>query len=1535
MYGMEPTAKGRTEKSFSYIVRAPSSDGFDVMNVDVKIDTSWIFQDADDSDEEQGCLPEGVARSPDLHTGRLRKQLESSEQKLLAAVDKYVMSESGLRSRIQELELSERKLLQKVDQLSGHVFQERSASVRAQEKLEALQGELASQVREKEHAARRQRWRLRRLRERLRRKDEALGRQAAALERCRRIQRRQLRLVCGQERILRAQVQRLELDVRRLCGAAGLLLAELDASAPGSPLPPGPAGRPGVPEEAAELRALRARAERDERERDEAARRLREQRATERRLRGQLEELRCSIYGLQLSEIGLQGQVEDLAQQNRRLRKELGAQAPGERALSTAGHGSLDALGRVQDGSLLLPREDALGACGSHSRQTSPDSDGAPPPRGSAGQPSEGSCTWGCIEAGQGPPALMPGPETTDELPGDFAGSDCGQFTPAEPNLGEQTLLLICGCPPGQWVDGSLLPVEPAWMSEQKLAAAPAQESLLVQTSTRPPWGQAGDPAPLPLPLPLLLLEASTEGQQAQQGLEARPPPAPSASGHPSRDHHRARSHDASLCQESPCISSHRFPRRGPRDLKDLWKEGGGAPGWRPEMQGLRIWGRKEEDLSDRCQPCQESCENLSLQDGVGTPESSQNENGGPEPQPPPEALLPLLQRAASVSAQGPESLGRRGQGEGRVWGLREGGLSSSLSEEEAPEAAFSSAPGTNRPPPKGAQPLAEQGRAIRRVQGKEKIHVWSANALLLPEDSPEDSPEDEGQEEEEEKVLHLEGSRSGHRDVPEESGSEDCEVQETRFLLDEGGLLPSPGLALLPEGAGPTSHLWAPNGAHDGMVLRLEEFEKEMEACFQQLSILMRGSGGRGWNTSSLAGENWSFARRWPGCREHAYPQQALANQSTDTWFANNANPRKRSEDAKLGKTEALGTSQVLPGLVPDLVDLSPGPPEGPSELGQSGLPQQPRTLKGVRRRFRWLISGLKKESSKVLHDNAKLQGDQERCHRKLRILEKERERNAKKISALEQDKSVLLGDIAHLRRELDRHVQVISDLEDCNGKSYCKISELEEENQRLKRDLGQLQKAMSASIRKSKGGMGCITLENWELSALTSELGVSYKELIKDVVLGIEDMIRAFRAENEHLLRRIRVLEGEVTSGSSTDGGRLVGAEACPQGKSTVVVDKVNAGENGVQVTQLSEQLTLRVPGPPSEQEMGLAGGWTGTCSGLENSRCSSESTAPSLVWGDAPGSSAPQGNTGEEGVKEAHLEKEDKGPSCSADRGRALRSPPHGPQEPEAEASEEDLRLSIRQLRHQALTLRCQLRDQGSAPRPLPASRGEVARLRGQLDELQKKHHEANLAVTPLKAKLASLVQKCLERNHLITHLLWELHRHGAVNHLLSEMARSMVNDTALAEYAATFLAPRVPETSHHLDVDSEKTAVVRVQKYLLNPEMDSVLQRPLHSESWPIPETEWPVQTARLDSLKFPGPSGTTPDPGICLAAVPGEPGLPLQGLQERGGMTCPVLQANALPPSPELLSPERILTLHQELRQSISRSSQVNKSPLEL
>nr|XP_025743280.1 uncharacterized protein C4orf50 homolog [Callorhinus ursinus] len=1367
LYGMEPTATGRTEKSFSYVVRAPSSDGFDVMNVDVKIDTRWVFQDAEDSGEERGRPADRAAGSPDVDTGTLRKQLESSERKLLATVDKYVMSEAGLRSRIQELELSERHLLRTVEQLSARMAQERSAAVQAQEKLQALLGELASQVLEKERAARR-------LRERLRRKDEALGRQAAALERGRRTQRLQLGLLREQERGLREQVQRLERDVRRLCRAAGLLLAELDAPAPGSPRPrPRPLGRAGPrgdPGEAAERRALQTRAERGEREQDEAARRLRDHRATERRLRGQLEDLRCCIYELKLSEIGLQGQVEDLARQNQSLREALGAQAPGERARSAAPAGHCSRVVVILRPPLGLTRLESV-----------------------RNQPSEGRCSWGCIGVGQGPSVLVPGLETTDESLEDVTGSDCGLPTPAEPSLDEQALLLPCGCPPGQYRDGSPLPVELAWILGRRLTAAQAQGSfLLVQTSTVPPRGPARDPSSL---LPLLQ-ESSPQESQMQQMLDAR------AIGQPRRDHHWARSPKAPLCQESPQTSSHRFPRRGPRDLKDPWKDGGG-PEWRTEEQGARrAWDRKEEDVHrDGSKLSQESRVNLNLRGGVCIQNGAlETQASASCPWPRPNLPLPLLQGEVSVPTEGPKPLSGRGRG------------------------------------------------------------------------------------------------------------------------------------------TEPTSNPWALSKGPGSSELRLDEFEKEMEACFQQLSILELEGGGRWPQASTLAGESRNLPGKWPRYQGKAYSWQALGNEGLDICLASEVRPGEVSEEIRPGETEALGASVVLPGTVPDLDDVSPRP-EGPAELGRN---QPPRALERQKRRFQQLISGLKKERSQVLRDNAELWGDRERCRRKLRILEKERDRNGTKIATLGQENSTLLGDISHLKGELDQCWQVISELEDCNGKSYSKISELEQENEKLKRHVAQLHKATWESLRKSQGVVERVTLGNQELKALISELGVSYKELMKGVMLGIEDTVRAFSGENAHLLRRIRVLETEVAVGASTAVGCVVRAEEGLQGESKMQGDKGNIVEREGQVTRLSGQLTPRAHGLPLEEKSGPADRWMGPSLGTENSRYDVNSGTLSLVWGDAEVSSAPQGHINGAGIKEAHLEEEEERPGCSADPGQAPTTPSNGPQlrDPEVDPPTEDLRLRVGRLQHQVLTLQCQLRDQASAHLQLQVTLGEAARLRDQLQAPEDARHPwTHLAVSllpHLQAKLASLVQKCRERNRLIRHILQELCRHGAEDQLLSEMAQSMGDDVVLAEYAATFLAPGLPETSRHLDVESEKAAVVRAQKYLLNPKMDSIIiQRPLHSESWPLPEAEWPAQTARLHSLKLPLPSGWTSAPGVCPAEATSEPALPTQHLQEEGGLSCPIPRADGLSPPSELLSPARILAFHKELQQSICSNSQVNKSPLEL
>ncbi|ELK06507.1 hypothetical protein PAL_GLEAN10022751 [Pteropus alecto] len=957
------------------------------------------------------------------------------------------------------------------------------------------------------------------------------------------------------------------------------------------------------------------------------------------------------------------------------------------------------------------------------------------------------------------------------------------KLTPAGPSLPEQTVLFICGCPPGRCVHGSPLPVELAWVSEQRLAAAPAEEPFLLVQTSRP----AGDLASL------LLREPSPEELQPPQVLDARSPPAPRATRHPCWDCHRARSRDASLRQEHPQILNHPICRRGPRGLNDPWEEGGGVPERRSEEQGLRRpWGRKEEGFRDKCQLQQEHREDPSLEDSVGTHGGGQREHGASDPWaaaccpwPGQEPPLPLLQGVASVLTVGPGSPSSRAWAEGCVWGL------SSSEEEGAPPATFFGAHGTKGPSSAGAQPPAEQGRAIGGVQSMEENLVWPANALL----PPKESPGGEGQGEEGAEALHLD------REGPEEPGSKDCEAKEMPSLV-EGRDSPLPlRLASSPEGAEPTSPPWAPREGHGRSELRPDAFENETDTCFRQ-----------------------------------------------------------------------------LPGLLPD----SEGP-EGLTEPGRSWLSQPPRALEAAGSCHE-LIPGLKWERSEGSPDNAPLQRDRERCQKRIRALERERGRHVNKISALEQDHRALLGDVARLKRELDQYLQVISDLEDCNGKSYCKISELEEENEKLKKHVGRLQRAVSEKTGKARSVMRDVARENRELKALISELGVSYKELIKDLVLGIEDMILALRGENEQLLRRIRVLERGAPSGTSTGVGGLGGAGERLQGRGKAAVDKVDAVERGVQVTQLSEQLTPRDPGPPLEEDVGVAGGRMGPSSGMENSRCGAGSAAPSLVRRGGDGSSAFLGSTDGGRVKEARVENEERRPWPSADREPALKPPSDGPQlpDPEAETSTEDLRLHVRRLRHQVLSLQCQLRDQASIHRELLVTRAEASRLQEQLEgkmhELREKQREATLAVTPLKAKLASLVRKCHERNCLITHLLQELHRHGAAGRPLSETVHRMVNDEALAEYAATFLAPGAPEG---------------------------------------------------------PPPSGPTPDPGMSPAAVTVELGPPAQCLQEGGQTSCAVLQADGFPPLPELRIPARILAFHKELTRSLRGSPRVHASPLEL
>ncbi|XP_052592029.1 uncharacterized protein C4orf50 homolog isoform X8 [Peromyscus californicus insignis] len=1251
---MEPTAQEQTEKRFSYVIRAPSGDGFDVMNVDVKIDTCWVFRDVEEGDDnEQGSLPEAASR-PDLDTGLLREQLGSSERKLLAAGDKHGMSESGLRSRVQELEQSERKLLLKVEQLSACVAQERRASLYAQEQLRALQGELVSQVREAESAARRQQ----RLQERLRHKDEALARQAAALERCGWAQQLQLGLVREQERVLRAQVQRLERDVRRLGRAAGLLLAQLHAPDPlpsaGSPRPQILAGPLGTPE-ATELSALRVRAERAEREWAEAARRLREHSVTERQLREQLEELRCCVYGLTLSEIGLQSQVEELAQQNRRLRAQLG-------------RGSLGAVGCAQSDSLPSPRAVVPDPCSSQGCHS--DARGLQAP---AGQLSEEPHSCG----GDRPaPCVVVPARTIDKLQRDLPGSERRQGALVQPRLDGQTLGLLCSRLPEPGMDEPLCSLELAAVSESLQAAGAQEPLLLLPTSMLPLWGPAGEPQLLLSPL---LPDHLLQELQTQKELDSKPSPAPGAVAPPGWPCNLARSHVTSLNQESPLT-------KGSKEPRDMWEERSGPPVASAEKwEVMGTLGMIKLELEDKSLLDQESSGKLILDTEVQAPEGMQEGSRASETQPVahcprlrPECLIPTLHGTTSRPQERPDSLRKRGSVEGCGWELL-----GKLPPEKEEEATSSRAHETREPESNGSQLPSGKGKEVwRRAWGKQDHQLCLEDTQLQKGRS--------GDEDQEEKMQLPVIPSPASLGVPEQPGVKAHAGQEQCLPMGDQDWLQFPNWA--PAGAsseGPCPSQALVTG-QDRCTLQIDTLEREVEACFQPLNNLKLVCGDLQ-QISALTRESQSVTHAWLDTEECVCLQQPSGSQDLNAKSSRNGEGGRREEDV------ALCTGEVPPGasLDGDKVNW------GPAELGGSPFPTTWYTLKRAGSRSHQLLATPKKERSQVLLDHARLRGAQEGCHHEGRHCEEELAGEAAKALRLEQANHTLQGELGHLRRELDQCLQAVSDLEDCNGKSYCKISQLEEENEKLKGDLGRLHKAMSQSVRKAGSRMKHATQENRELRALISELGVSYKGLIKDTVLGIEDMVWALQGENKHLVGRVQGLEREVLQMNRDSREEKL----CSQGNSKMAGDEGHTEDKEVQVTPFSGQLITGACGPPWDEKLGVTWGQAEPSLDLEDTRCRTvASSAPSVC---AVTSGPQEAHTNGERRIGTRLQKEQETPWCSMQPGQSQGSLSRSLQfqTSKTDAPEEDPKLCVQRLHH-------------------------------QLEELREEQREARLAMSPLK-------------------------------------------------------------------------------------------------------------------------------------------------------------------------------------------------------
>uniref|UniRef100_A0A669P776 Uncharacterized protein n=1 Tax=Phasianus colchicus TaxID=9054 RepID=A0A669P776_PHACC len=213
-------------------------------------------------------------------------------------------------------------------------------------------------------------------------------------------------------------------------------------------------------------------------------------------------------------------------------------------------------------------------------------------------------------------------------------------------------------------------------------------------------------------------------------------------------------------------------------------------------------------------------------------------------------------------------------------------------------------------------------------------------------------------------------------------------------------------------------------------------------------------------------------------------------------------------------------------------------------------------------------------------------------------------------------------------------------------------------------------------------------------------------------------------------------------------------------------------------------------------------------------------------------------------------------------------------------------EENKISNKRLQQQILTLKAQLRDQTALQNQFHDLQNKVELLQAQLcektKELQERKSEVMLTLAPLKAKLACLTRKCQERNSFIVRMHGEFHRRGFNNSMFDEEVRSLVNDVALAEYTATFT------TTCNQEMLPSSTDISEASG-----------QSEYHEAS---------VRESRM--------SGS----------------IPVTFLQEADGIHSSHITPNIYTSSPvKLTGPEKIITLHQELRQNHQRICQAREN----
>ncbi|CAM4663109.1 unnamed protein product [Lepidochelys kempii] len=286
------------------------------------------------------------------------KQLEKSEQKLKDILEDYTKSNSALGNRAKELELSQKKLFETVDQLNAKLQQVENANLRVKGKLRNLQVELTDLVQKQEKAERKQKEKLWRLQDQLKTKEDEVKSQSAYFEHYKQKQKQKTAVLRERELSLQGQVSRLEKEVLDLNATTAFLFSELGEGTVQYLRCKLEAVFNGIQGSLhldvnitkiktliedvdhymkshlqtlqQNLKRLQEKEEGGNRERADLLTKLQLSQDNEDFLTGKLEESCCRVYELKLSEINLPERVEELMEENITLKDKLGAKLPRE-----------------------------------------------------------------------------------------------------------------------------------------------------------------------------------------------------------------------------------------------------------------------------------------------------------------------------------------------------------------------------------------------------------------------------------------------------------------------------------------------------------------------------------------------------------------------------------------------------------------------------------------------------------------------------------------------------------------------------------------------------------------------------------------------------------------------------------------------------------------------------------------------------------------------------------------------------------------------------------------------------------------------------------------------------------------------------------------------------------------------------------------------------------------------------------------------------------------------------------------------------